>query len=522
VQEIAEFTERMSKLETKMKVATGGINKKISWQALLSVTFLIMVAGSVQLYVPYPFDTDTAFHAAVGRLIYNHGIFHTFPWTPFSYLSDHYADYEFIFHLMFAALPNISFTTSSRIVGTFADASILLAIYFILNKEKVKYAGIWAVLPLVVSSGFFFRFVLVRPHLLAITMSLLLLWAMSRNKFIIIAVISFLFPWTYIAFWQLPLIILFATESARLLSGERICWKALAILITGIILGIISHPYSINLVKLNWIVINKVLIQNSWGSVQGIDLGGEFIPPTAIYWKEQLLLGIGLVFISLYWSWHNRKVHCIYLAFTIATCIFLILTAKSVRFMEYFIPFAVAAFAINSTLIKWKYVFHVVLAVSLCYMLFFNIENMKFVSKRDNDMPPYVAEFLKKNIPEGAQVFTPTWKSTGTFMLALPERRFMVGLDPTLFQLKDPELYKLWYEISHKPPPETPEIICRNFNSRYVLTYNNVETDEFIQRLYFDPRVKKLLTLNYILLFDLGDLPACRDVKNIPISFPIK
>ena len=55
---------------------------------------------------------------------------------------------------------------------------------------------------------------------------------------------------------------------------------------------------------------------------------------------------------------------------------------------------------------------------------------------------------MRAGIPVGARVFTCEWGLTGNLMLALPDRRFLVALAPTLFQAKDPELYKLWYAMS--------------------------------------------------------------------------
>ena len=42
---------------------------------------------------------------------------------------------------------------------------------------------------------------------------------------------------------------------------------------------------------------------------------------------------------------------------------------------------------------------------------------------------------------------------TGYLLHALPERQFLVALDPTFFQAKDPELYAVWYAATRKPPP---------------------------------------------------------------------
>lgn len=48
--------------------------------------------------------------------------------------------------------------TAAKIVGTVAGAAALLAIYLVLRAEGVRVAGAWALVPLVASDVFLFRF----------------------------------------------------------------------------------------------------------------------------------------------------------------------------------------------------------------------------------------------------------------------------------------------------------------------------------------------------------------------------
>ena len=194
------------------------------WTIVAWILVFLALTCLLQLFIPYPQEDDTAYHFAVGQLINKYGILHSFPWTPFSWQYDHYADKEFIFHLLFAFLGGLGFITAERMVGIIAGTAILTSLYFVLRSEHVKWAGIWALLPLA-SSAFLFRFALVRPHLLSISLSILLLWALSRNKLLFSAIIAAIYPLSYVAFWQIPLILVIAVESARFLSGEPLRWR---------------------------------------------------------------------------------------------------------------------------------------------------------------------------------------------------------------------------------------------------------------------------------------------------------
>jgi hypothetical protein len=193
-----------------------------AWQVAAFAILALAVTGALQfLFARVPSDADTAYHAAVGRLIAEHGILHAFPWTSMSWLADHYADKELLFHLLYVPLTGLGWITASKIVGTIAGLALLIALYAILRAEGVRFPGAWALLPLAASSAFLYRFLLVRPHVLSIALAIVVLWAAARGRLLVLAIASFLYPWTYIA-WALPVLLVGIAETARLLSGERL------------------------------------------------------------------------------------------------------------------------------------------------------------------------------------------------------------------------------------------------------------------------------------------------------------
>jgi hypothetical protein len=54
---------------------------------------------------------------------------------------------------------------------------------------------------------------------------LLLWWSAARGTLVLLAVVSAIYPWSYAAFWQIPLILLAAAVGALLISGETSRWK---------------------------------------------------------------------------------------------------------------------------------------------------------------------------------------------------------------------------------------------------------------------------------------------------------
>jgi hypothetical protein len=156
-----------------------------------------------------------------------------------------------------------------------------------------------------------------------------------------------------------------------------------------------------------------------------------------------------MVLGSIVLAWRRRE-DAVPLAFALAATAFGLLTLRTARFAEYFVPFSVAAFALASAGVHAR---KVLLATLLCCGAFSAGETWELLHGMEARQPRLSAEeasAMRARIPPGAQVFTCEWGLTGTLMLALPERKFIVALDPTLFAVQDPERYDLWYRLPRK------------------------------------------------------------------------
>jgi hypothetical protein len=475
------------------------------WQLPCWALVYLLVAGLLQFYVvSTPFDADTAYHAAVGRLIREHGILHAFPWTPFSWLADHYADKELLFHLLFVPFIGMGWITAAKTVGTILGALVLFVLYLILRAERVRFAGVWALLPLVASDVFVFRFALVRPHLLSLSLALLLLWAAARGRFVLLAVVAALYPWSYVAFWQLPLILLCAALAARFLSERRVEWRPAAVALGGILLGWALHPNSLNLWKFNWIHMVDVLFKNAWQTKEGIELGVEFLPFTPGQWARWLAGCVAMVGTGLVVGWRERRSDPLLLAFAFAAVVFGILTVRTARFAEYFVPFAAATMALATRRVPWRWTVPAVFAAALLYTAVPLSETLQGLGTKSERIPPPLASWLQQQIPAGAQVFTTEWGHTGTLMLALPDRRFIVALDPTLFLVQNEALYRLWYDLPRHPRAGLAEVIRQKFGARYVVSFWDDRFSKFYYTLASEPGVRTLLVSDMWMVYDLG------------------
>jgi hypothetical protein len=466
---------------------------------------LVALAAAIHFHAPTPYDADTSYHAAVGFLIREHGILRAFPWTPFSWLADHYADKELLFHLLYVPLGGLGWITASQLVGTLGSATVLLTLYLVLRAERVPLAGAWALLPAVASAIFFFRLALVRPHLFSIALALAALWAASRGRLVILALVSAIYPWAYVA-WQLPVVLAAVAEVARVAAGERLRWRPIAVAAGAVALGIALHPNAVNLVRFNWIVLEDVLLRNAWGRSAAVELGTELLPLPAAEWARLMLATIALLAVALVLAWRGRRATSVPLAFALAAVAFGALTLRSAKFADYFAPFSAAALALSAgPLRRGRLVLGGALAAGALYAGPVTLETYRGLGEHADDLPPVLAASFRAQVPPGAQVFTCEMAYTGKLLLALPDRRFVVALDPTLFQVKDPELYRLWMEIPRQAPPDSAALIRSRFGARYVLcTGDDERWNRLFRRLMSSPGARVLHLDALWMLVDLG------------------
>jgi hypothetical protein len=275
----------------------------------------------------------------------------------------------------------------------------------------------------------------------------------------------------------------------------------------GLAAGLLLHPNFPEILRLSWIQTVDVLFVTSWTGKAGFELGTEFQPlePGA------LLRFASLPFLftsaALLPAWRSRRIDPLPLVFTLAALAFAVMTARTARFIEYLAPFAAAALALSlRDRPRGGRRAAALIAGSLVFTLLVGLKPIQDLAQRGDDIPPRFMAALERWVPPGAQVFTCEWGLTGELMLALPERRFLVALDPVFFWKKDPEKYRRWFETVHQGPPDAAEIVRREFGARHVICFNRPEWQRFFAALERDTAVRARLRSPYWYVYDLGDL----------------
>ena len=185
------------------------------------------------------------------------------------------------------------------------------------------------------------------------------------------------------------------------------------------------------------------------------------------------------------------------------------LTLRTARFTEYFVPFSVVAFALAAAVLGARLGARKVLLATLVVCIAYSArETGELLDGMEARQPRLAAEeasAMRARIPPGAQVFTCEWGLTGTLMLALPERRFIVALDPTLFAVQDPERYDLWYRLPREAPAGLATTIRERFGARYVACLWDERFRAFFDRIAFEPGVSTVSMSGIWNVYELRD-----------------
>lgn len=473
----------------ELAVAVTPHTRTPSWRRLAAdaafCALLTASVGAMQLSLPNFFDGDTAYHLVVARLIRDHGPPHAFPWTPFSVMATQYADKEFLFHVLLAPLAYLDANTAARIAGTVLGGGLLVTIFWLLRRARVPHAALWTLLVLVCSSAFLARLLSVRPHLLAIPLGLCLAYACAERRLPLIAAASGIFPFCYTA-WHLPVAICVLAQCARRVGGRRWELTPLALCIGAVGCGIVLHPNFPNNVRLFWIQNVEVLVRTAWTGRQGFDLGGEFQPFSLKGTGRYVLIPGALALMGCAGALRWRREDPLALTASFVACAFLLLTLRTQRFIEYLAPFAVWSAALAWRPERARSVL-ALLGLASLWMLAVGRHPLELMLRRGPAFPDPAPQLLQRVVPEFAQVVTCDWRYTGEMQLAIPNRRFVVALDPVFFYAHDPDTYRFWYETMHAPQSQPAASLRDRMGAEFVLCTTEPQWRPILAALDHDP-----------------------------------
>ena len=507
---------------TPLSRLRSAINLRLLVGALiLFATFLGLFA-----YVQYGTDalagTDGYYHIKMGYLIRQEGLKPDFPWLPQTILNENaYYDHHLLYHAYLALFAvtdpgvdgGLALTQSAKIASIIMPALAFMVIWWLLRKQNVPWASLWALGLFAVSEAFLYRMSMPRAQSASLLVLALGLHWLLQKRYRLLLPLGFAYVWFYNAF---PLLIVMAGVYvvATLMTERRLAWQALVYPTAGIVLGVVINPYFPQDVTF---IINHLLPKLGGDS---IPVGNEWSPYrtwTLVQNSGPALAAFVLGIMALGWR-EKRMDKSVLTALTLAI-LFGYMLFQSRRFVEYFPPFALifAALSVAPLLRDWQAsnwwgkrpyltpLLPIAMIAILAWPLYTSLSDARAALANSKPADQYTAAalWLRSNAEPGAHVFQTDWDDFTRLFFYNTDVIYTAGLDPTYLELYDADLYDTWVDITRGRIEQPSQIIRKQFGSQYV--FSDLDHDHFIEQAEADPQLEELYRDEFAIIYALLD-----------------
>ena len=439
---------------------------------------------------------DAYYNVQISEIMYQgKWVIQDFPWTTCSIWANSYFDKEWLFHVYL--IPFIVFF--GKIQG--AKIATLAAVFFIalawgllLKCLGMKKYIFNALLFMLFGTGYLFlgRIVLCRSILFSLIFLPLAITAAISHKRLLLVLIVYLYTLAYVGAWQvLPIVIIFDAFAIK----QKPQWTKdlrkmmFPWVIVGFVAGIIINPYFP--VNIKGIFVQTILVLKAkwFGVGDGQIMQAAELAPIGfnrILWHLPIFIIFAFTTQSM---WKNRSFTELRKpsgVFFILSCLYLMLTVFSQRFIEYSAPFLTVfvflywyefplknivcngkkdpSAKIHISLRKFNIIliaFLLTLGTISTYMLHKNFY-------RDHLFYEDSAAWIKKNVKEDSIIFTGDWDMGAVLFCNAPDYRYLVMLEPYFMYAYSPEKYFLWNKICNGKITQPSVTIVNEFGSNIV------------------------------------------------------
>ena len=511
---------------------------------VLVVSLLLLSWLQSSYTLPEP---DSFYHAKIAEFISQGKIIKQLPWLQQTPLKASFVDQHFLYHIFLAPFVKLANPLIAVKIATIIFASLLvLAVYWLLKKFQLKYPAIFIIILLSVKP-WLFRVGLVKAPAVFLIFLLIGFYALTHRKKFLLSVVSFASVWLY-AGW--PLLLAAGVLYALVVIVSSVLRQAhfnfsfklnkmiyepearkkinfalsgLKYVFGGMILGLIINPYFPGNLLFYWEQFVKIAVVN-YQNVIGV--GGEWYPygffnlladaPIIISCLivDVLLFGLSLKKQSTYsWTWG------------ILSLTFFLLTLKSRRYVEIFVPLTIVFtafcfsdfyrsgvfFKIWHSLNKlWHWAFgSVAVLIAIIYLISLPGDWRQVLNYNLNGLPlnyyQKASWWLRDNTPAHSIVFNADWDDFPMLFYNDDHNFYLTGLDPTFMYLQDQNQYWLYVAISQgSKQTALAKTIKEHFNADYVfldLAHKDfdrvLKADRDFRQVYKDDQAEIYQILQY-------------------------
>jgi hypothetical protein len=478
------------------------VNRIPVWvQAALVAAIVVVIHLSL---VPMVGDLDSFYHWGHAAGYLEGSIFDTsLPWATQSIIADRGADLWWGFHLLLAPVTLFGNpATGIWIAAILMTLALVACVWFVFARHSIDAPAIWVVVFLLAVPNVLFRYLMVRPHVLSLGMSLVLLSLLAKGRWWQVGLAALAITWLHISLFWMPFGLLAAYALSRLFarSDEGVpLLAAIPSVIGGVAVGWLLRPHPLATLELAWIQIGELFALK--GADTPLLFAGELLPLPIeeLVVTSWLFLAVWIVCgVASVRLWARDRLaalpghaRSLLVASSAVSGVFLCLTLAAARRgqVEW------VAFGIMSAPLLWTFTVPAagrrrmlaaalaLLAVHLPWSVHRHRLNVQYAAFPANALA-VPAEWLELNTPPGDIVFHARWDNFGPLVAHNRANRYLSGMDPIFQFLHDPKLYWEFFWLSadihsdwtcdafpcHEgTATDTHEVLREHFNARWVL-----------------------------------------------------
>ena len=468
-------------------------------------------------------DFDGYYHIKWSRLLWEnmrggHLLPPVFKWLPLTTLNPKdYVDHHLLFHIL-----QIPFTwfgdlrMGAKVAATVFASLAVFSCYWLIVRYRISYTLVWLVAMLACSAPFLYRLSMAKAPPLSIVFMVAGIYLLFERRYRWLAPLAFLYVWTYSLFVTLGAAALIWTVVLGW-SERRFEWRPLVWTGLGIVAGFLINPYFPKNVAL--------FLEHLWIKVRlgdfSTSVGSEWYPYESWFFLGSCLVAFAAMLVGyIAFDWSDRRRAARPLFFLVFSTLLMIASFRSRRFVEYWPPFAVlfAAFTLQAIFDGarsaarrlpedvldelrpfldrheraaandrqrhreyWQTGAAAFVALLLGVVLVVNVtETVKTIGGESGpDRYRGGMRWISEHVPEGQMVFNTDWDDFPKMFFYDTAHTYASGLDPTYLLDKNPELSKLYDDITLGRVKDAGPIIRDRFGARYVFSDNEDVHNDF-------------------------------------------
>jgi len=446
----------------------------------LSQIFVLIIGISVlylvQFSTPTLYDADGYLHIRMAEFLRDLGPHYNFHWARFSTFNGNFADKDFLYHAVlipFTFFKDIFFGAK---IAAFIFAVLLFLGYFLILRKYINKAALAFFLVFFFFSAHFLEAISSpRPIALVILINLLAIHLAIQKRHILLFLTGVFYALIHVTS---PLIICYAfvVELIRCFEKKEFHYRTIIFSLLGILTGFLAHP---NLPD-NFLIfyLNSILVPIYTIKTGVLELGAEFFPlNTREYMLQYPLIIIGavsIIYIALSKIPKPRFETKVFLAIA---GIFFILSFTCQRYLSHGYLIMLMGFgcyvsdalfpAVKKQISRFTLAMAAIVIIILGLNVFNGARYNCLVAKIINGHYESVGRWMEENVPERELVFHANWSDSQYFIGLNPKDDYFVTLDPVYMYNRNPELYKIYRDVSFGKT-EDPYVALRGvFNVKY-------------------------------------------------------